>query len=645
MTDDMATSSTGRNVIYTLKVETDPRAKAELQKFKQSVLDMFKELGAKQAERRDHAMRGGRGGSEIAHARCCCDHSHRPSDMHRRAEHEKDKHAAEAKRQAAEFVEGMKQSAESFRSLLHTMTEFGIVSKESEENFEKLWEAVEKGSGIVHNMTGLWEGASAAIKNYMALAAVGKGGFSGLMASGAFGPVVGTGAMAAPVALVATAVLSAAAGVHALGRFGNQVSRYGFMGGGATPGSLEDRYAMGFARVFNVAGINESNANSDRLSAGMAAGIQRQTGWGDYWTRQGQYQMEAAQRGAPGIMGPYDDISGQYKHYAEQAAKQQEEIARLRKENEDDRLDFIKNPRLSMTERETLMDGASARRYAQLHPDQRIELDKSYQREWGSSLDRYKIKFMAPGAYSPVHGPEKILNAEKLGVEYQRQALTATERMIGLKERQLGITKQIVEADRDAHLTAAERYKQAQTDLGRLHPGMQLAVMRAKEMLLAGQHVSLNLQPDAERFMSPEERKRYEEVLRGKVDPAAAAGLNAFVVEKAEAKEKFERHNGESVLTTAGKEALLGGVVGALNPLPLNVQEQGLDDLKAKQLGLQKGIHAGEEKVSDQQKAIAATIKALSELSRSLGAKPAPGENAGAAIGAANRAAAFGRIA
>ena len=58
MTADMATSGVGRNVIYTLNVETDPRAKAELQKFKQSVLDMFKELGAKQSETRDHAMRG-----------------------------------------------------------------------------------------------------------------------------------------------------------------------------------------------------------------------------------------------------------------------------------------------------------------------------------------------------------------------------------------------------------------------------------------------------------------------------------------------------------------------------------------------------------------------------------------------------------
>lgn len=58
MTLDTITSGTGRNVVYTLKVETDPGAKGELQKFKQSVQEAFKDIGAKQAEARDQAMRG-----------------------------------------------------------------------------------------------------------------------------------------------------------------------------------------------------------------------------------------------------------------------------------------------------------------------------------------------------------------------------------------------------------------------------------------------------------------------------------------------------------------------------------------------------------------------------------------------------------
>lgn len=60
MTQDMTNAGTGRDVVYTLKVITDPNAKAELQKFKQSVQEVFKEIGAKQAEARDQAMRGPR---------------------------------------------------------------------------------------------------------------------------------------------------------------------------------------------------------------------------------------------------------------------------------------------------------------------------------------------------------------------------------------------------------------------------------------------------------------------------------------------------------------------------------------------------------------------------------------------------------
>ncbi len=54
----MMQEMTGRNVVYTLKVVTDPNAKAELQKFKQAVQDAFKEIGPNQAEKRDQAMRG-----------------------------------------------------------------------------------------------------------------------------------------------------------------------------------------------------------------------------------------------------------------------------------------------------------------------------------------------------------------------------------------------------------------------------------------------------------------------------------------------------------------------------------------------------------------------------------------------------------
>jgi len=281
MTADMASSGVGRNVIYTLKVETDPRAKAELQKFKQSVLDMFKELGAKQAETRDHAMRGNSGHVEQSHAQRQRDILRQQRESHWREEQEKARHAAEAKRQAKEMKanvkelsEGVKESVESFHSLVKAMGEVGLVSEESVQNFEKLWGTVETGVGLVSKFTGVWDGASKAFKAYKELAASGHGGLGGLAKAGALGPTVMMAGEAVPVALMATAALSTAAGIHAGYNFIHDVGKYGFMGGSAV-GGWGDRVGTWTARnITNVGAI----ASGDRMTGRLASRLHQQTG-------------------------------------------------------------------------------------------------------------------------------------------------------------------------------------------------------------------------------------------------------------------------------------------------------------------------------------------------------------------------------